>query len=76
MAAILSSQKSPFFDYLEESVCAIETTKLYNCQTQPYLQCNATRFEVRHIVAAKKNASLNFANISSTEDHIFMKLET
>ena len=27
-------------------------------------------------VAAKKNASLNFANISSTDDQIFMKLET
>ena len=27
-------------------------------------------------VAAKKDATLNFANISSTEDHIFMKLET
>ena len=29
-----------------------------------------------YTVAAKKNASLNFANISSTEDHIFMKLDT
>ena len=27
-------------------------------------------------VADKKNTSLNFANISSTEDQIFMKLET
>ena len=52
--------------------------KSYNSWvTNCYGQLEAP-FATRYLMyrAAKKNATLNFANISSAEDQIFMKLET